>query len=99
MTLIWTSTGLVFSNLIKPPKLRKFLKIFTNTYSLATLKKFQAINTNLRSILKVKVPTINFVAIKFVDPLLVVLDTNLKAQILNKAGDVTYATLICAMHA
>jgi hypothetical protein len=63
------------------------------------LKRFQVINTISRSILKVKVLTIDFVAIKFVDPLLVVLDTHLKAQILNKVGDVINANLICAMHA
>jgi hypothetical protein len=43
--------------------------------------------------------TIGFVAIKFVGLWLVVLDTHLKALILNKAGDVINANLICATHA
>ncbi len=94
MTLIWTSIGSAFSNLIKPPKLSKFLKIFTNTFNSTTLKRFQAINAYSLSVLKIII-----LAIKFADHLLVVLDYLFRPQELNKAGDVKNATINCAMHA
>jgi hypothetical protein len=98
MTLIWTSTGLAFSNLIKPPKFSMFLKIFTNTYSSTTLKRFQAINTILKSIFKVNMVRLDIFAIKFAGLLLVVLDSLLRSQKVYKDGDVFNANLICAMH-
>ena len=96
MTSILTSIGIAYSNSIKPLKFKEFLQTFTKIFSSMILKRFQVINTISSSMESKEIYKSSFV-IKFVDLLLVVLDSPFISKILNKAGDVNNVNLICVV--